>query len=85
MPMSRAVLSLAPNTEIAKFFTGGGARSIAACPTTTAGEPCRTVSPETSWPTPRATAAVSTPAIAPNSTSCRGRPGRRDHPGRAGR
>ena len=65
MPLTSAVLSFAPNAEIAKFFTGGGARSIAACPTTTAGEPCRALRPDTSWPTPRATAAVSTPAAAP--------------------
>jgi hypothetical protein len=68
MPLTSTVLSLAPNAEIAKFFTGGGARSIAACPTTTAGEPWRAVRPDTSWPTPSATAAVSTPAIAPNVT-----------------
>ena len=64
--MTSAILSLAPNTEIAKFFRGGGARSIAACPTATAGEPCRALRPDTSWPTPSATAAVSKPATAPS-------------------
>ena len=30
MPATSTVLSLEPNSEIAKFFSGGGVRSIAA-------------------------------------------------------
>src|SRR5579875_1214479 len=66
MPPSSTVLSSAPNAEMAKFLTPEGARSIAAWPTATAGAPCRAPSPETSCPTPMATAAVSTPAITPS-------------------
>ena len=65
MPATRTVLSLEPKAEMAKFFTGGGARLIAASPTTAHGAPWRTVRPDTSWPMPMATAAVSTPATAP--------------------
>jgi hypothetical protein len=65
MPATSTFLSLEPKAEMAKFFTGGGARLMAASPTTAQGAPWRTVRPETSWPTPMATAAVSKPLMAP--------------------
>src|SRR5262249_32420382 len=65
IPVTSAVLSLDPNVEIAKFFSAGGARSIAALPTATTGEPCGPVIPATSWPTPSATAAVIRPVSMP--------------------
>src|SRR5579859_5403513 len=65
MPTTSAVLSLVPNVEMAKSLTGSGVRSMAAWPTARTGEACATVRPATSWPTPIATAAVSTPATAP--------------------
>src|ERR1700742_563374 len=65
MPVTRTVLSLEPKFAMAKFLTGGGARLMAASPTTAQGAPWRTVRPETNWPTPMATAAVSTPTAAP--------------------
>src|SRR5215469_13287651 len=54
MPATRTVLSLAPNAEMAKFFTGAGVASMAAPPTATTGEPCGPVIPATSCATARA-------------------------------
>jgi hypothetical protein len=65
IPVTSAVLSLDPNVEIAKFFSGGGVRSMAALPTATTGEPCGPMIPATSWPTPSATAAVIRPVTMP--------------------
>src|SRR5215468_3500821 len=65
MPATSTVLSLEPNSEIAKFFNGGGVRSIAASPTATTGDACGLVMPATSWPTPSATKAVIRPVIRP--------------------
>src|SRR6516162_9204071 len=65
IPVTRTTLSLAPKAEIAKFFTGGGVRSIEASPTATTGELSGATTPATSCPTPTATAAASNPAIIP--------------------
>ena len=65
IPVTRTTLSLAPKAEIAKSFTGGGVRSIEASPTATTGELSGATTPATSWPTPTATAAASSPAIIP--------------------
>src|SRR5262249_41762239 len=65
IPVTSAVLSLDPNVEIAKFFSGGGARSMAALPTATTGEPCGPVVPATSCPTATATAAGIRPGTMP--------------------
>ena len=46
MPPSSTVLSWAPNVEMAKSLTGGGMRSMAACPTASTGELCGTPRPE---------------------------------------
>ena len=72
MPVSSAVLSSAPNVEMAKSLTAGGVRSMDAWPTAITGELSGLVSPANSWPMPIATAAVSTPATAPASAlGCR--------------
>src|SRR5215471_1778883 len=70
--MTRTVLSLAPNAEMAKFFTGAGVASMAAPPTATTGEPCGPVIPATSWATASATNAVIRPVATPRA---RTRPG----------
>ena len=46
MPPSSAVLSSAPNSEMAKSLTAGGVRSMAAWPTASTGELCGTPRPE---------------------------------------
>ena len=65
MPATRTRLSLEPNAEMAKFFTGGGALSMAAPPTATTGANCGPVNPATSWATPIATKAVIRPVATP--------------------
>src|SRR5579859_1274917 len=81
MPTTSAVLSLVPNVEMAKSLTGSGVRSMAAWPTARTGEACATVRPATSWPTPIATAAVSTPATALGCGDEPAAPGRPAAPG----
>ena len=71
MPVTRTSLSFEPNAEIAKFFTGGGVRSIDASPTATTGEPSGATIPAMSWPTPIATAAASSPATSPRAVRAR--------------
>src|SRR5690348_8764315 len=65
MPATRTRLSLEPNAEMAKFFTGAGALSTAAPPTATTGANCGPVNPATSWATPIATKAVIRPVATP--------------------
>ncbi len=65
MPATRTRLSLEPNAEMAKFFTGAGALSMAAPPTATTGANCGPVNPATSWATPIATKAVIRPVATP--------------------
>jgi hypothetical protein len=65
MPAIRTRLSLAPKVEMAKFFTGAGALSMAAPPTATTGANCGPVNPATSWATPIATKAVIRPVATP--------------------
>src|SRR5487761_1237995 len=67
MPASRAVLSLEPKAEIAKFLAAGGARPMAASPTATTGALFCAPMLATNWPTPTATAPASRPATAPKS------------------
>ena len=40
MPVTRTNLSCDPKAEMAKFFTGGGVKSMATLPTAATGEPC---------------------------------------------
>src|SRR5215471_7785378 len=72
MPATRTRLSLEPNAEMAKFFSGAGVASMAAPPTATTGEPCGPVIPATSCATPSATNAVIRPVATPKA---RTRPG----------
>ena len=65
MPATSTVLSLEPNAEMAKFFAGGGVKSMAAPPTATTGEPCGPVIPAASCAIPIATAAVIKPVATP--------------------
>src|SRR5487761_557629 len=67
MPASRAVLSLAPNVEMAKSLTAGGVRPMAASPTAKIGALPSAPRLAASWPTPTATRPASSPAAAPNS------------------
>ena len=75
MPVTRTSLSFEPKAEIAKFFTGGGVRSIEASPTATTGEPSGATIPAMSWPTPIATAAASSPATSPRAARARSESG----------
>src|ERR1700744_1056553 len=59
------VLSLAPKSVMAQFFSHGGVKSICSSPTATTGDPLAPVSPATNCPTPSAVPAASTPATAP--------------------
>ena len=65
MPASSTVLSWLPKCWIAKSLTGIGVRSIAALPTAITGSPAGPVRPATSWATPIAAAAASSPVRAP--------------------
>src|ERR1035438_10073218 len=64
-PLTRTSLSCDPNAEMAKFFTGGGVKSMAMLPTAATGEPCGLAIPATNWPTPTATKLVINPASTP--------------------
>src|ERR1035438_2982820 len=64
-PLTRTSLSCDPNAEMAKFFTGGGVKSMAMLPTAATGELCGLAKPDTSWPTLTATKPVINPASRP--------------------
>src|SRR6201994_1331420 len=68
MPVSSAVLSLAPKVAMAKSLTRAGVRSMAAWPTASTGELGGTPRPDANWAAPTAIAAASTPASAPATT-----------------
>src|ERR1700755_718854 len=68
MPVSSAVLSLAPKVAMAKSLTRAGVRSMAAWPTASTGELWGTPRPDANWAAPTATAAASMPASAPATT-----------------
>src|SRR5215468_5103939 len=74
-PSSSTVLSSVPNVEVAQSLTGSGVRSMAACPTAITGDAAGIDRPASSWAIPIATAAASTPQMAPTT-----RPGRRRVP-----
>src|SRR5215475_9155773 len=71
-PSSSTVLSAVPNVEVAQSLTGSGVRSMAACPTAITGDAAGIDRPATNWAMPIATAAASTPQMAPTTA-----PGRR--------
>src|SRR5215472_7309032 len=64
-PSSSTVLSAVPNVEVAQSLTGNGVRSMAACPTAITGDDAGIDRPASSWAMPIATAAASTPHMAP--------------------
>ena len=66
MPQTRTVLSLEPNSLMAKFLTAGGVWLIDSSPTASTGAPIGELRmAATSWATPSATSAVTMPTSAP--------------------
>ncbi len=66
-PIWSTSLSFVPNSLIAKFFTGGGLRSMAIWATATTGEPTGPVMPLTRKPTQTPTAPDSRPMRMPSA------------------
>jgi len=66
IPQTRTVLSLEPNSLMAKFFTDGGAWLIESSPTAATGAPIgELIRAAATWATPSAINAVTMPTIPP--------------------
>jgi hypothetical protein len=65
-PISRTVLSLVPNVEVAQTLTGSGVWLIATEPTSITGDDAGTEMPAISCAIPMASAAASSPQRAPH-------------------